>query len=158
METEKMRKGFSMLLAIVTIVVMAAIGGFVMSLSGKIVKATTTQYQEQQAQLYAKSYTEYAILAVTGNDRSVNCLQDITANIGSPDSGNGYQVRTHIAYIVNGDAVDTSRCDGVRILSDQVDTNSTPLTIIIDAYVDYKDPDNTNGPWLTVHRRSVQKI
>jgi len=153
-----LRKAFSMLTALIIIVLMATVTVFVMNLSGKIVKSTTSQYQHEQAELYAKSYTEYAILAVTGNNRSNNCLEDIGGIIGSPASGNGYRVRTHIAYIVNGAEVDVSKCHSTRILSNSVSTASTPLTIMIDAYVDYKDPDNTSGPWMTVHRRTVQKI
>lgn len=152
-----MRNAFSMITAIFVIVLMATVAIFVLSLSGKIVKTTTAQYQHEQALLYTKSYTEYAILAVTGNDRSTNCLETITGTIGSPTSGNGYRIRTHIAYIANGTEVDTTQCSGVRVLSSSVTEATTPLTIIIDAYVDYKDPDNT-AHWRTVHRRTVQKI
>ena len=165
MEHIYLRKAFSMLTALVVIVLMATVSIFVMNLSGKIVKSTTLQYQHEQAELYAKSYTEYAILAVTGNNRSIDCLEDITGNIKidknssvTVANGNGYRIRTHIAYIANGSNVDLSKCSSTRILSNSVSTSDTPLTILIDAYVDYKDPDNTSGPWLTVHRRSVQKI
>jgi len=157
MKKRSMRSGFSMLTAIIVIVLMATVAAFVVSLGGKIVKSTTTQYQHEQAELYAKSYTEYAVLAVTGNDRNVNCLQDITGSIGAPGTGNGYRIRTHIAYIVNGD-VNVSACDSVRILSKSVKEPSTPMSILVDVYVDFKDPDNTAGPWLTVHRRTIQKI
>ncbi len=146
-----------MVTAIFVIVLMATVAIFVMSLSGKIVKTTTTQYQHAQAELYAKSYTEYAILAVTGNDRSTDCLETINGTIGDYSGGNGYQIRTHIAYIVNGAEVDTSNCSNTRVLSTGVTRQDTPLTIIIDAYVDYKDPDNTVQKF-TVHRRTVQKI
>ena len=155
------REAFSMVTALVIIVLMATVAGFVMNLSGKIVKSTTTQYQHEQAELYAKSYTEYAILAVTANNRSVDCVETISGIIGEdPEAGNGYRVRTHIAYIANGTDVDLSKCSSTRILSNAVTTQSTPLTIIIDAYVDYKDLDNVgeDTPWLTVHRRTVQKI
>jgi hypothetical protein len=136
---------------------MATVSIFVMSLSGKIIKSTTTQYQHEQAELYAKSYTEYAILAITGNDRNDTCLETITGNIGdNPSKGNGYRVRTHISYIGTSDEIDN--CSDVRKLSTSVSTSNTPLTTIIDAYVDYKDVGNTDGPWITVHRRTVQKI
>lgn len=160
MKKIKMRNAFSMITAIFLIVIMATVAIFVMNLSGKIVKSTVTQYQHEQAELYAKSYTEYAILAVTGNDRSIECIEDISGTIGSPTTGNGYRVRTHIAYIVNGTKVDVSKCSGTRVLSSGVTASSTPLTIIVDAYVDYQDPDNSgsSAPWLTVHRRSIQKI
>jgi hypothetical protein len=146
-----------MVTAIFVIVIMATVAMLVMSLSGKTVKSTTAQYQHLQADLYAKSYTEYAILAVTGNDRSVQCLENINATIGSPTKGNGYRVRTRIAYIVNGTQVATGTCSGTRVLSTGVTQNDMPLSIIIDTYVDYKDPDDT-AQWLTAHRRTVQKI
>lgn len=154
-----LRQAFSMLTAIIVIVLMSAVGVFVMNLSGKIVKSTTVQYQHEQAVLYAKSYTEYAVMAVTGNNRSVDCLEDINGTIGTPTTtGVGYRIRTHIAYIANGTKVDMSKCTQTSVLNSSVGTAKTPLTVIIDAYVDYKDPDNTGGPWMTVHRRTVQKI
>lgn len=155
-----MRKAFSMITAIFVIVIMATVAMFVMNLSGKSVKATTAQYQRAQAMLYAKSYTEFAILAVTAHDRTTDCVQTITGTIGTINQG-GYAIRTHIAYI--GPLSEIKGCGtatgtGLRQLSINVTTASTPLTLIVDAYVDYKDPDNTAAPVLTVHRRTVQKI
>jgi len=158
MKTYQTRNAFSMLTAIVIIVLMSTVAAFVMSLSGKTVKSTTIQYQREQAELYAKSYTEYAIMAVTANNRSVDCLSTIKGRVGHPTTGNGYRIRAHIAYIANGNLVDLSQCNNDRLLSTTVQTKNTPLSIMIDVYVDYKDPDNINGPWLTVHRRSIQKI
>lgn len=160
MKTDTMRNGFSMITAIFVIVIMATVGAFVMNLSGKIVKTTTAQFQHEQAILYAKSYTEFAVMAVTAHDRSADCVETITGNIGTPSNGNGYSIRTHIAYI--GPIAEIEKCGnpsgtGVRQLSTTVTDTATPLTIIIDAYVDYKDPDNTTL-WRTVHRRTVQKI
>lgn len=150
-----MRSAFSMITAIFVIVIMAAIATFVMSLSGKSVKATTAQYQREQAILYAKSYTEFAIMAVTGHDRATNCVETIKGSIGNINNG-GYAIRTHIAYI--GPASEIGNCSSTRQLSTNVTTPSTPLTIIVDAYVDYKDPDNTSAPKITVHRRTIHKI
>jgi len=157
MKKRKMRKAFSMLTAIFVMIIMASVSIFVMSLSGKIVKTTSTQYLHEQAGLYAKSYTEFAVMSVMGNDRVNNCLETITGTIGDdPTKGNGFRIRTHIAYI--GSSTEVSNCAGTRKLSESVVTTSTPLTIIVDAYVDFKDPDNSNGPWTTIHRRTVQKI
>jgi len=166
MEQIHFRKAFSMLTAIVVIVLMATVAIFVMNLSGKIIKSTTAQYQHEQALLYAKSYTEYAILAITGNDRSSNCLRDIGGTIKTDSTspitvsnGNGYRIRVRISYIGNSTELNTCKTQAaVRVLSDTVTTIKTPLSVIIDAYVDYKDPDNPSGPWMTVHRRTVQKI
>ncbi len=156
------RKAFSMITAIVVIVLMATVAVFITSLSGKMVKGTTAQFQREQAALYAKSYTEYAILAVTGNDRSSNCLTDIDGTIGSPTDGEGYSIRVRIAYI--GESTELNKCSTVtpiRVLSNSVTTVQSPLNIIVDAYVEYKEadhPDKTNAPWITYHKRTLQKI
>ena len=155
--TTTMRPAFSMITAIFVIVIMASIGAMVVTTSGKIVKTTTAQYQREQAILYAKSYTEFAVMAVTANDRSVDCVDNIRGN-----TADGYSVRVHIAYIVDGNTaspgyVDTTQCSSTHVLSTSVQTAATPLTVIIDAYVDYPDPDNTAQTY-TVHRRTVQKI
>lgn len=160
MKTVQLRNAFSMVTAIFIIVIMATVAAFVMNLGGKIVKSTTMQYQHEQAELYAKSYTEYAVLAVTGNNRTAgNCLKRIQGSIGtSPINGQGYSVYTYISYIGPKTVIGT--CPKTRKLSTSVVTVKTPLTVIIDVYVYYKDPDNSGKgtPWFTVHRRTVQKI
>jgi type II secretory pathway pseudopilin PulG len=160
-----LRKAFSMLTAIVVIVLMSTVAMMVMNLSGKMVKETTSQFQREQAMLLAKSYTEYAIMAVMSNDRNGtgNCLRDIDGQIKIDNSssatvakGNGYRVRVRISYI--GSAAEVSSCASTRILSSSVSTFKTPLNIVVDTYVDHKDPQNTTGPWITYHKRTLQKI
>ena len=151
MKRQNKRKAFSMFTAIVIIILMSTVAMLVMSLSGKLVKETTAQYQREQAFLLANSYTEYAVMAVTANDRSAgNCLSSIFGTI------DGYSARIHIAYIGSPAIIGT--CEGTRKLSEGVITNNTPLTIIIDAYIDYDDLDNPGGSKITYHRRTVQKI
>jgi len=142
------RPAFSILTALIVIVIMATIAMFVMSLSGKIVKSTGDQYQHEQAELYAKSYTEYAVLAITGNNRAANCLNTITG------TANGhYNIRVDIAYIGYGIPAGCA-----NILSNAVATPETPLSAMIDVYVTYPDPDHPDDLNLTVHRRTIQKI
>ncbi len=156
---QKMRSGFSMIMAIFVIVVMSILGAYVMSYANKSALMTTSQYQHTQAILYAYSYTEYAILAVTGNDRTKACLETIKGDIGNdPEKGEGYRVLSHISYIANGNEVNLSQCDSKQVFSSSVTTAKTPLTIIVDTYVKYKDINNPSGPWLSVHRRSINKI
>ena len=150
------RSGFSMITSLFVIVVMATVAAFVMHLSSKNTKTTVVQYQHAQAELYAKSYTEYAVMAVTANNRAPNCLTDIDGTIGQYSTGQGYQVRVRIAYI-GSNTVGLSNCSATRVLSTGVATPQTPLTALIDVYVDYLDPDNNNQK-MTVHRRTVQKI
>ena len=143
---------------------MASVAGFVMSLSGKIVQETTSAYQKEQAALLAKSYTELAIMTVMSNDRNGtgNCISDITGVVGAPGSstnGEGYAVETRIAFI--GPATDIGACYGVRQLGNPVTTTADDLNIIVDIYVRYKDinsPNPATSPWVTYHRRTLQKI
>ena len=155
-----MRKAFSMITAIFIIVLMAAVAAFILSLSGKMVQETTTQFQREQSMLLAKSYTEYAIMAVTANEHNTsNCLNNITGNYG--DLGGGeflYTVDVNISYIANvGENLDAS----CRTLSSSVTNLKSPLSIIVDVFVHHKNLDHPAGnsaPEITYHRRSLQKI
>ncbi len=144
-----MRKAFSMITAIFVILLMASVGTFILNLSGKMVKGTTTQFQREQAMLLAKSYTEYAIMAVTANDQNTTCLNTINGDYGD------YSIIVRISYIgrlniLNG---------GCTILnSTDIVTPKSPLNIIVDVFVSYPDYDHLDDLNMTYHRRSLQKI
>ena len=157
-----MRLAFSMLTAIVVIVLMSTVAMFVMNISSKLTRETTAQFQREQAMLYAKSYTEYAIMAVTANDRNAttgSCLSNIDGTIGSPKFGTGYKIEVRLAYL--GHNSEVSDCAGTRILDDNVTTAESPLNIMVDVYVKYKEPDHPNptlAPYIIYHKRTLQKI
>ena len=157
------RKAFSMITAIFVIVIMATVASFIMSLSSKMVKGTTTQFQREQAMLLSKSYTEYAIMAVMANDRSATgaCLRNITGN----NILNSYNVNVSIAYIGNDGTDPANNTDSLLLCSgatnafaETVLTRESPLNVIIDVYVSYPDFDNPNDQNLTYHKRTLQKI
>jgi len=152
MYVKKQRSGFSMITAITMIVLMSTVALFVSSLSGKMLQETTAQYQQEQAILLANSYTEYAIMAVTANNRTVNCLQTINGTFGT--APNSYRARIQISYI--GTNLEIGNCPATRQLSTLSVSNRAPLSIIIDAYIDYNDVNS--GVPCTYHRRSIQKI
>jgi len=156
---KKQRKAFSMLMAISVMVLMSTVAVFVMDLSGKVVKTTTEQYRKEQAILLAKSYTELAILAVISNERNathcINTIKGRTTTQAKVDTGEGYQIRVDISFIGNASA-NLATCN--RVLSNAVITPNSPLNIILDTYVEYKELDNTASNWITYHRRSLQKI
>jgi len=161
MQLHRQQKAFSMLTAIVVIVLMASVGAFVMSLSGKMVKTTTTQFQREQAMLLAKSYTEYAIMAVMANQRAAGgCLRTINGdNVIRLENNGGFEVRVQINYISNGTNILTG-CNTAptRIFSNAAVTPESELNIIVDVYVKYKDLDGVNTNWITYHKRTLQKI
>jgi hypothetical protein len=147
--------GFSMITAISMIVLMSTVAIFTTNLSSKMTKTSISQYQREQAILLANSYTEYAIMAVMGNDRNGTntCVRTINGTFGT--APNGYNARIQISYI--GHTSQIANCAATRQLATLPNEND-PLNVIIDAYIDYQDIDNPTGPNLTYHRRTVQKI
>jgi len=153
--TPNMKPAFSMITAIFLIVLMSSVAAFVMNLSGKMIQETVTNYQKEQATLYAKSYTEFAIMAAT----SQNCIQDITDDIGAnPLTGDGYTILVNTQYI--GSDLVGPKCNTVGATPITTAT-SKGGTIILDTYVRYKNPNAPNvaiSPWITYHRRTLQRL
>lgn len=165
----KLRDAFSLITAIFLILIMGAISMFVMSLSGKMVQSTTAQYQKEQAVILAKSYTELAIMTAMTNVRNGGvCIENInsetnnaanTASILPPDAGanaqGGYRARVLIGYI--GPAGEIATCNASRQLGNP---SGNTLNIVVDTYIEYQDISDprANPPWITYHRRTLQKI
>ena len=154
MVLQQKRKAFSMITAIVVIVLMASVAVFIMNLSGKMVKETTTQYQREQAILLSQSYTEYAVMAVTANEHNNSkCLNSING------SYQDYNITVDISYI--GKGLDSS-CNSIsgrgRILANDVNTTNSPLNVIIDVFVRYPDYDHPGDLNMTYYKRTLQKI
>lgn len=168
-----MRKAFSLLTAIVVIVLMAGVTAMVFNTAGKIVKETTTQYRKEQAILLAKSYTEYAILAIQGHDMAANgCLRTITGQVNSTQfdktnpganaNGDGYTVTARMYYIGLPAAV---ACPNNNLGA----STSNDLSVVVDVNVRYRDPDQvaailsnggavTDAQWISYNRRTLQRL
>ena len=78
----KMRKAFSMITAIFIIVLMATVGAFILNISAKSVKSTVLQFKREQAILYARSYTELAIMDATTAAANNNASRSISGTAG----------------------------------------------------------------------------
>ena len=179
-----MRKAFSMITAIFVILIMAGLLALVSNLSGKLIKETTAQYKKEQAALLAKSYTEFALLAIQGHSMSPTraCLRTITADInslnGTPNAngvqrGEGYQVEVKMQYI-------GLRSQGIACPADATGhgslghqtiataaSTSNDISVTVDVYVQYHDlaivdalggTATNSDPWITYHRRTLQKL
>ena len=155
MRVQTQRKAFSLLTAIFVILIMASVGALVMSLSGKMVKETTAQYQREQAMLLAQSYTEFTVMSVMANNRTNNCLKKING------TANGFDVKVKIAYIGSNVEVDNCGIATNQFVFATINSTKSPLSVIIDVYVSYKDfdhHDSNNTPWIKYHKRTLQKI
>jgi type II secretory pathway pseudopilin PulG len=155
----KTKRAFSMVTAIFVIFIMSSITALIMGVTSKTVKATTQQYQKEQASLLARSYTELAMLYVLNYNRnSSSCIETIDATFGDPN--NLYTIKTNIQYIGNS-----------QLFPNGCSKNITPswsvanptgfdasLSLIIDVYITYKDFDDPIGRDTTFFRRTVQKL
>ena len=147
MINRKHKKALSMVTAIFVIVMMATLASLIQNITGRTIKATTQQYQKEQAILLARSYTELAILYATGYDRtSSNCLNEITGGFG--ESENRYNVEIKIRYI-DENSTTVKMC---------TENNQTAISLLIDTYIKYKDFDDPTDRSKTFHKRTIQKI
>ena len=177
-----MRKAFSMITAIFVMIIMATVAMLVFNMSGKMIKGTTIQFRTEQAALLARSYTELAVMSVINHDRhpasgTPSCVEHINGVVNSivpgqapaagtsSTNGGGYDVNTTIYYLGNN-----LPCTPKMELNDTITSNPYHSTasptddiaaILVDVQVRYKDPnadDPSKTPWITYHRRTLQKI
>jgi type II secretory pathway pseudopilin PulG len=169
----KNKKAFSMITAIFVIVIMASLTALIMNISGKTIKATTLQYQKEQAGLLARSYTELAILYVIHYNRTTtpNCLETIIDHFGEAGD-KGYDIRINIKYIGNDNLLNgcnkTILTDGTIGIASNTSHSATwteqitgfdkTISLIIDTFITYKDFDDPANRDITYHRRTLQKI
>ena len=144
-----MRKAFSLLSAIVIMVMMAAIASLVFDTTGKMVKETTAQYKKEQAILLARSATEYVVLQIQNSLKAGGdgCFTGSMPYI-KPILG----IASYITYTTQfiGPA-SSSICT-----TNKTNSNSDDNAVIIDIDVTYGEPDTT----LLMHyrRRTLQGL
>ena len=166
MINRKNKKAFSMITAIFTIILMASISALIMNVTGKTVKATTLQYQKEQASLLARSYTELAIMYVLYYDRNStvggDCIESINDHFG--DSSAGYNIHIDLHYVGNGNLLDgcTKTLSPIAGTEGTWSSNDsgfyTTVSVMIDTYISYQDFDDPSDKNITYHRRTLQKI
>ncbi len=139
-----MRKGFSLLTAIIFLVMIATISAISISFSTQTVKQTTDIYLKNQAELLIRSATEFALLAMSGHNYSNSCLNDINMTYS-----NQFDINVSIMYIGKG------LPSGCQTLDNNISTADSNRTVIIDTFVSTK-ADITTEP-IRLHRRTIQK-
>ena len=150
-----MRKGFSLLTAIIFIVLVATIAALSLSLSSSSAKQTSDIFLREQAELLLQSATEYALLAISAHDINATntCLN--TINMNYPDAAAPmFDINISINYLgVNLPAT----CQTLSGNTNNIVTSDSNVTVIIDTIVQ----TNTNTAMTTepirLHRRTLQK-
>jgi type II secretory pathway pseudopilin PulG len=168
-------------MATVAMLVMSTSGKIVKETSIQFRKEQAMFLARSYTELAVLAVTNY------DRSTSSDCIEDIDGVVNaltpgaapatgvSSTNGGGYDVQTRIYYLGNGlpcsqsrklnDSTDASR-SSTTISTDYNGTSPTGpadelAAIIVDVYVSYKDPDvpdPAHSPWITYHRRTLQKI
>ncbi len=138
-----MRPAFTLLSAIFLMVLIAVLLMLSLSLSSQTVKQTGDLYLREQAQLLAKSSTEFALLAISGHNNKTNCINSISL------SYQNFSINMRLRYLGSGLPA------ACNTLGAPIVTKESNGTVMIDTIVSYTDP--VTSEQVRFHRRTMQK-
>ena len=115
-----MKKGFSLILAIIFILLVASIGALSMSISSSSAKTSVNLFIHEQAKLLADGAAEYAIMKVQQKNFADTCVDEIEIKYPNEDSPT-FKANISITYI--GDINTTINCAN-KIVSDKTGLQS----------------------------------
>lgn len=143
-----MRRGFAIIIAIIFVVLISSLGALALMLSATASKQSADMYVKDQVEIYAKSFTEYAVLRLLTHDFNTGCLYEING-----DS------KTYLATKLKLNAKITyygkiGTCNGIALSGDNA--NKSSGTVMIDVFV----TNDTNKDMLPIryHKRTLQKL
>ena len=99
-----MKKGFSLILAIIFILLVARIGALSMSTSSSSAKTSVNLFIHEQAKLLADGAAEYAIMKVQQNNFATTCVDEIEINYPN-DTSPTFKANISITYIGDGETI-----------------------------------------------------
>ena len=146
-----MRKGFSMLTALIFMILVATLGALALSLSNLSSKQTSDLYLREQAELLVQGATEYALLAISGHNFSTNCLNTINSTY-TDGTTTLFNINISLYYLGNGLPLN---CSTLTNNLNNIDTNDSNLTVMIDTIVSSVAGISTEP--IRIHRRTIQK-
>ena len=148
-----MRRGFSMLTALIFMVLVATLGALALSLSTATVKQTSDLYLREQAELLVQSATEYALLAISGHaiNTTNGCLNTINATYPTDGTDKLFDINISLYYLGVG------LPNGCRTIGTPANiyTNDSNVTVMIDTIV--SSADGISLEPIRLHRRTIQK-
>ena len=119
-----MKKGFSLILAIIFILLVASIGALSMAISSSSAKTSVNLFIHEQAKLLADGAAEYAIMKVQQNNFADTCVDEIEINYpNDKDKNPTFRANISITYI--GDK------DTIKHCANKIESEKTGLQSII---------------------------
>ncbi len=150
-----MKKGFSLITAIVFVVLIATLSMFAINISSLTAKQTTDIFLREQAELLAQSATEMAILNLLKKDFNVDCPADkdvFSSFFNKNESPNSlFKVRVRVERIFGV----FGACTGAHVTA--INTTKSIGTVVLDTTVE-SIKDNRSIPPIRIHRRTIQKL
>lgn len=154
-----MRKAFNLMMAIGMILVLSGAAILTMKYVSISAQHITDSYVKEQAEIFAKSVLEAALLKVEGYDRSTNndCLTDF-----STESADGrFLAKVYIRhyYLYNGEDNDGTTLDNCSI-DENISTNESHGYVIVEVVVTTNDSHAKIKGFVTPVRvvlRSLQR-
>lgn len=127
-----MKKGFSLILAIIFILLVASIGALSMAISSSSAKTSVNLFIHEQAKLLADGAAEYAIMKVQQNDFTATCVDEIEINYPNEDSPT-FKANISITYI--GDEKTIEKCAN-KIVSEKTGLQSIIISGQVRSFLD----------------------
>lgn len=151
-----MKKGFSLIMAVIFMVILAILGTMALNFSTQTAKQTTGVYIREQAEILAINSTQYAVMMMQDHDYSVNCLERVVINY--PNSQNPIlRATVDIRYFDSRLGTDGRTCQAGRILSNKSISGGDDYENIalLDTVVESVG-DTVTEP-IRFHRRTIQR-
>ncbi len=136
------RRGFGIITAIILLVLIATVAVMILSLAATGSKKATDDYLRIQAEMLARSATEFAVMRIQGFDRSGGkCLENL--NIDAPP----FDINVTISYF--------GSFPGCSNVLDPINDADLSGTAQVDVVVTTKE-GATSEP-IRIHKRTLQK-
>ncbi len=135
-----------MLTAIIFILVIGVILALTFSLMSTTTQKTTNRYLYEQAQLLARSATEYAVMAIQAQNMA-NCLKKIDMQYQ-----NTYDINISLHYFGNGLPANCPT------LANDVGHKESNSSVLIDVWVHLKPNVAEDVSSISYFRRTLQKL
>ena len=128
----------------------ATVGAMIISIATMNSKKATDDYLRVQAEMLARSATEFAIMRIQGFNRTAsnNCLETVTID------ANPFTAKATINYFFDGDR--PANCDDSYVLYNNADLdNDLNGMAVIDVVVTTKA--GVSSEPIRIHKRTLQK-
>lgn len=142
------RRGFAMIMAIFIVVLIAMGGALLMRESAQASKSVGDNYLRAQAQLLAKSATEYAIMRIQDfNTSGGDCLNQLDITVNDANGNAMFDTNISMLYSFRGPAPTGGTCNFLA------ENTGKETTVLIDVTVEDR---NVGTEPVRVHERSWQ--